>query len=91
MAFGLLSVSMPVFAQAPDEKAPVDKVSCEPVKEDGVTQDLALANHSTQKQKSDSGMPCVSVHEPDNEAVAMDESWRDGADTPGMVCNRASL
>ena len=91
MAFGLLTVSMPVFAQTPDEKAPVDKTVCDPLMEDGVTQNRTLANHNKETQDGDSGIPCVSVHESGNEAVAMDGIMRDGFDTPGMICNRSSL
>ena len=82
---------MPVFAQTPDEKAPVDKAVCDPLMEDGVTQNRTLANHNEEKQDGDPSIPCVSVHELDNETVAMDRFMRDGFDTPGMICNRPSI
>ena len=91
MAFGLLTVSMPVFAQTPDEKAPVDIAVCDPLMEHGVTQNRTLANHNKEKQGGDSGIPCVSIHESGNETVAIGGIMRDGVDIPGMVCNRPSI
>ena len=91
MAFGLLTVSMPVFAQTPDGQTPAEEAVCDPLMEDGLTKGRILANYNKKKQDGDPDMPCILVQESGDEIAVIDGVMRDGSDTPGMICNRASI
>ena len=91
MAFGLITVSMPVFAQTPDGQTPVEEAVCDPLMEDGVTKGRILANYNKKKQDGDPGVPCILVKGSGDEIAAIDEIMWDGFDTPGMVCNRSGI
>jgi hypothetical protein len=91
MAFGLLTVSMPVYSQTPDGQTPAEEVVCDPLMEDGVTKGRILANYNKKKQDGDPDMPCILVQESGDEIAAIDGIMWDGFDTPGTICNRPSM